>query len=642
MFDLFRSRAKAVRYLLGALLLLVALSMVVTLIPGFGSGSGADDPIVAEIGKEALTAREVQLNIQAALRGQSIPPEMVPHYVPDYINQMISDRALAYQARRMGFEVTDKELADAIRSIVPQLFENGKLVSRDAYENFIAQQNQTVAEFESNVRKQMLLNRLRNLALEGVIVTAEEVETDFRRREEKIALDYVSFTPEKLRSQVQASPQEIQDRYNQRKPSYRIPEKRTFQLVVFDRARIAESISLPEAELRRAYGSNLDRYRTPDRVRVRHILLKTTDKPAGEVDKIRRQAEDLAKQIRGGADFAALARKHSEDPGSAAKGGDLDWVARGQTVKNFENAAFSLKPNEISGVISTEYGFHIIQVLEKQEARLRPFEEVRNELAEELKKQQVIDRMQTLSDELRAALVRNPLSAAELGRKYGVPVIKVENAAAGDPIPEAGANPELAEALRSTGRGEVTPVVQLGEDRLLFAVVNEVHPSRQAELSEVEQQIRAQIVEEKARALARRKAEEAQQKLAGVNNDLKKLAQATGGEFKAAPEFSRDGAVEGLGSASYVAEAFNKPVGAVLGPVQSGESFFIVKVTKKVEPDLSKLAAQRESLVNGIKRRKAAERRELFDDGVFFQLVREGKVKIHEKTVKRLVASYRS
>ena len=111
----------------------------------------------------------------------------------------------------------------------------------------------------------------------------------------------------------------------------------------------------------------------PDRRRVRHILLKTADKPADELPKLQAKAEDLLKQLRAGADFAALARQHSEDTGSAAKGGDLDWVVRGQTVKAFEEAAFSLPLKQVSNVIKTEYGLHILEVLEKQEAHVKTF-----------------------------------------------------------------------------------------------------------------------------------------------------------------------------------------------------------------------------------------------------------------------------
>ena len=126
------------------------------------------------------------------------------------------------------------------------------------------------------------------------------------------------------------------------------------------------------------YNSHKDQYRTPERVHARHILLSTTNKPKDEIPKIQAKAEDLLKQIRGGADFAQLAQKNSEDPGSAAKGGDLGWVVRGQMVKNFEDTVFALKPKEVSNVMTTEYGFHIIQVLEKEPARLRPLDEVKD------------------------------------------------------------------------------------------------------------------------------------------------------------------------------------------------------------------------------------------------------------------------
>lgn len=642
MFDLFRSRAKAVRYLLGALLVLVALSMVITLIPGFGGSGPADDPVVAVIGDEDLTVREVQLNIQAALRGRTIPPELVATYVPQYINQMIAERALAYQARRLGFEVTEADLAQAIQSMFPQMFQDGKFVGRDAYQTFLSQQNMSIAEFESNVRKQMLLTRLRNIVLEGVLVTPGEIEAEFRNKSEQIQVDYVGFRPALLRAQVQVSPQEIQTRFQKDAPAYRIPEKRSFQIVIVDEARVSAGLDVPDLELRRAYEANKDRYRTPERVHVRHILLKTTEKPKEEVDKIRKRAEDLLKQIRGGADFAALASKNSEDPGSAAKGGDLDWVTRGQTVKSFEDTAFSLKPKELSNVITTEYGFHILQLIEKQEPRVKPFEEVKGELASENKRQAVIEKVQISADQIREQLVKSPQQAAEIARKFDAQLVAVDKAGAGDPIPEVGANQDFSEAVRALQKGQVTPIIQLPGNKLVVAVLTDITPSRQAELGEVEKQVREQLLNEKSRDLAKQKGQEAAQRLGGVAGDLKKLAQMTGGEFKSTAPFGRMSAAEGIGASSYVLEAFSKPVGSVLGPIQAAENFFIVKVTGRIEADMTKLPAERDELATQIKRKKAGERRELFDDGVVAALIREGKLKIHENAVRRLVGAYRT
>jgi peptidyl-prolyl cis-trans isomerase D len=158
--------------------------------------------------------------------------------------------------------------------------------------------------------------------------------------------------------------------------------------------KVAATIDIPESELRKAYDANKDKYRTPERVRERHILISTMNKPKEEQAKLEAKAADILKQIRAGGDFAELAKKNSDDPGSAQKGGDLDWVTRGQMVKPFEEASFKLKPNEISDLVKTDYGFHIIQVQQREDARLKPFDEVKAELATGLKKQMVFDRMQ--------------------------------------------------------------------------------------------------------------------------------------------------------------------------------------------------------------------------------------------------------
>ncbi len=640
MFDLFRSRAKAVRYLLGALLMLVAASMVITLIPGWGTDMRSGDMTVAEIGGEVLTVLEVQRAIQMQLRGRSIPPDMAPIFVPQFIDQMITERALAYQAQRMGFTVSERELASTIESIFPQLFEGGKFAGRDAYANLLAQQNLTITEFEANLRKQLLLTKLQSLVAEGVVVSPAEVEREFRRRNDKVIIEHAAVTPEKYRAEVRISGEEIRAYFEKNRTSFRIPEKRSFDLLVIDEAAVARSVTVPEEELRRAYEANREMYRTPERVHVRHILLKTTDKPKEEVPKIKARAEELLKQIRSGADFAELARKHSEDPGSAAKGGDLGWVVRGQTVKAFEDTAFTLKPNQVSNVVVTEYGFHILQVLEKQEARLTPFAEVRDQLAEERKRQLVYDRMQVLSDQARAALQKDPRGAERIARELGIDFVRVPPAAPGDPIPQVGRSRELEEALLPLRAGEVTPVVQVAGNKLVVAAVTEVLPPRQAELAEVEEQIRQRLAEDKVRQLVEQKARELLER-AKASGDLQSAGRQMGLEWKRTQPFARTGAADGLGSAAYLERAFTGRPGEIFGPVAVEDKRFVCKIVEQIPADLGQLAAQRDAIMEWLKSEKARERNELFEQSVRDRLISEGKVKIHQDVINRLVANYR-
>ncbi|HWR51780.1 MAG TPA: peptidyl-prolyl cis-trans isomerase [Bryobacteraceae bacterium] len=642
MFDLFRSRAKAVRYLLGALLMLVAISMVVTLIPGFGGGGGgANDQVVAEIGDDAVTVREVNQQVQNAIRNKTIPRELIQIYVPQMIDEMITQRALVYKAQQLGFRVTEEDIAKTIRTVFPQLFQGGQFAGKEVYAAVLSEQNLTIPEFEANVRKQMMLVRLQNLVAEGVVVTPADVEREFRRRNEKAKIEYIALSADKLRSEVNVTPEQIQQFFQANRGQFQIPEKRNVQVLVVDEAKVAAGITVPDEQLRRAYDTNKDSFRVPERVQARHILLKTTDIPPAEVPKVQARADELLKQLKAGMDFAELAKKNSQDPGSAEKGGDLGWIVRGQTVPAFEQAAFSLKPKELSGVIKTEYGFHIVQVMAKEEAHLKPFEEVKDQIAQELKKQQVIDTMQKLADEARAELAKNPQQAEQIAAKLGIDLVRAQNVAAGNPLPDIGVSADLEEAYTGLPKGGVSPVVQIAPTKLAVATVTDVIPARPAELAEVEGQIRSQLTETAVNTLLDQKARQAADQ-ARASGDLSATAKSLGVEVKTPPEFARNGAAEGIGSAAALAEAFERPVGSVLGPLPIAGQRFIIKVIGKTPADMSQLAASSEEIRQSIKGEKAQERYRLFEDSVRNALMKDGEVKIHKDVVDRLAASYRS
>ena len=424
MFDLFRSRDKAVRIFLTALLSLVALSMVAYLIPGYGgSGATPNDNVVAEVGKRTVTVHDVQMAIRASTKNREIPPAMMAHYVPQMIEQMITEKALIYEANRLGFQVTEADTAKAIREQMPAMFPNGVFVGKEAYAAALAQQDMTIPEFEEYMSNQIMLNRLRSVVLESTVVSRADIEREFRRKNEKATIQYVKVDPAKIQAEVKVTPEEMRDYYEKSKSSFTVAEKRGMKLVVLDPARITESVSVSDPQLRRAYEQNKDRYRTPDRVRARHILLMTSGKSPQEESKIKAKAEDLLKQVKAGGNFAELAKKNSEDPGSKDKGGDLDWVVKGQTVPEFEKALFELKPNEFSGIVKTQYGFHIIQALEKQEAHLKTLDEVKGELTTELKNQMGQNQVQSALDSAVAALKKNPQEVEQIAVQYHLSVV---------------------------------------------------------------------------------------------------------------------------------------------------------------------------------------------------------------------------
>ena len=192
MFDLFRSREKTVRILLGAMLLLVALSMLTYLVPQYDTGAGSSpDQVVAQVGKDTITVSDVQKMVQNTLRSQRLPADIIPNYIPQMVQDMITERALIYEAGRLGFQVTDQDVRDTIRQMAPSLFPDGNFVGKDAYAAMLAQNNLTIAEYEDSLRRQILISRLRNIAVEGTVVSPAEIEQEYKKKYEKIKAQWV-------------------------------------------------------------------------------------------------------------------------------------------------------------------------------------------------------------------------------------------------------------------------------------------------------------------------------------------------------------------------------------------------------------------------------------------------------------------
>jgi peptidyl-prolyl cis-trans isomerase D len=647
MFDLFRSRDKVVRIMLGGLLLVVAASMLTYLVPSYNlGGSGGSDQVVAEIGKEAITVPEVQQIVQMNMKGRQMPAELLPHYVPQYIDSMVTERALAFEAQRLGYKISNDDLAAGIRQTIPQLFQDGKFAGKDAYANILAQQNLTIPQFEEDVARQLLITKMRNVALEGTVVTPQEIEKEYRRRNDKVKIEYVKIAGDKLRSEVQVTPEELRKYYEANKPVYQIPAKRDLGILIVDQAKLEETIQPTDADLMRMYNENKDAYRLPERVDVRHILLKTTDKDPKQEAAVKAKADDLVKQLRAakGANFAEMVKKYSEDPGSAATGGEYKGVVRGQMVPEFEKAAFSLKVNEISDPVKTTYGYHILQVLAHEPAQLKPFNDVKTQLAAEFKKQRVNDLMQQLTDKVQAALTKDPLHPEKVAADLGVQYVKADNVGPGDPLPEVGVNREFEDAIANLKKGEVSQPVAVPANqptKMAMAVCTGETPAHPAAFEEVEGKVRDALVKDKLNKLVDQKATQLADKARANGGDLAAAARSMGLEVKTSDAVDHAGAIEGLGSASMLPDAFTMPVGSIIGPKGfSADSRVVCKVVEKIPADLSAMASQRDSIRNQIKGEKGRARNSLFEEGVREALIKEGKIKIHQDVIDRLLASY--
>jgi peptidyl-prolyl cis-trans isomerase D len=640
MFDLFRSRDKAVRILLGALLVVVGLSMLTYLIPSYNTGSGGDDQVVARVGKEDISLMYIQQLIQATVRGRQLPPEVLPNYIPEIVNNVVTDRALAYEAQRMGLQVNDQQLRQAIEQMMPSLFPDGKFLGKEAYASLLAQQNLTIPDFEADLKRQLLITRLRDIAIEGTVVTQPEIEAEYRKKNEQVKIEFVKISPDKYKSEVQVTPEDLQSYFKANIARYTIPEKRNLVLLIADQSKLQQTLNPTDEQLRVAYNQDQAQFRVPETVKVRHILLKTQGKPASEDPKIKAQAEDILKQVKAGADFTALVKKYSEDTASVATGGVYSVQRNGQMVPEFENAAFSLKPGE-STLIKTTYGYHILQVMQHDAARIKPFDEVKGDLAAQWKKQRVNDLMEQVSDKAQAMLQKDPAHPDKVAADLNMQLVKADDVEAGKPVPEIGANPDLEQAISGLKKGEVTPAVAVAGDKVVVAEVTGVIPSRPATLDEVKDQVRDAIVQNRLTVLVQNHAKELVDK-AKSTGDFAKAAKSMGLDVKTSETFTRSGSVKDVGSASYLQEAFLRPDGAIVGPIATPDGTVIAKVVEHIQPDMSKLAAERATIRDELKSQKARDRNSLFEAGVRDELARQGKIKIYQDVINRLITNYRT
>ena len=641
MFSFFRSQQKLSRHLLGGIMLVIAASMLTYLTnTGLTGTSDGGDTTLAEVAGTKITTQEAQSSLDRLTRGGQLPAEAMEAYFPQIVQQLVDQKAMLLEAGRLGIKVSDEEVLTALVGAFPQYFPDGKLANKDAFEQTLAQQNLTMQGIADEIRDQLLLRKIQTLALSGVVIGSQDVDRALLQKHEKAKIEYIAFPPAKFRDQAKTTPEEVKAAYEKLKATFTRPEKRSFQVLLADQAKVEQTIAVSDAQLRAAYSGNMDNFRMPERVEARHILLMTQGKPDAEKKAALTKAQDLLKQIKAGGDFAALAKANSQDPGSAVKGGDLGFIVKGQTVPEFEKFVFAAKPKDISDIVTTEYGYHIIQVMSKEAARVKPFEEVKATLTAELKKQNVNEKMQQMADQAHAALQKAPGSAAEVAKQFGLELIAANGLAANDPIPGLGPAPEIAGAVLTMKPNEVSAPVFLSGNRIALVVFGSRTPARPAEFAEVQGNVQDRLIADKANQLAEAAAKSAAARITG-GESMEQVAKSLKLEVTKSAEFTRADSVEGLGPAAYLTDVFAKPAGAVIGPIPIEGRNIVYKITERLTPDVKDFAAEREPTITELRQQKARSALDLMTDSVVTKLREDGKLKVHEETLKRMTASLR-
>ena len=509
-----------------------------------------------------------QTELQTQLRDE-LPPELVKSEQARLVDEFISRELLVQRAHDSGYRVSDRELAEAITRI-PELQVEGKF-SRDRYAMLLRQQGRTEPEFEQEFRRDLETSQLRNSIALSSFVTPGELRHRVELQGETRDVAYAVVPAASFAAQVQVTPADITAYYDKNKSQFMSQETVALQYLQLNLADIAAGVQVTEDGLKKYYEETAaERNAVPERRKAAHILIETGSDDAAA----KKNAEALLARVKAGEDFGKLAQENSDDPGSKAAGGDLGWAPKEAYVQPFSEALFAMKKGETSGLVKTQFGYHIIRLEDIEEPRVRGFDEVRAELEPEFRREQAqtlfYEKSQQLADESFASLSE----LDSVAKKLGMTVQALEGftrqggGALGNDrkvIDAAFSNEVLQERQNSQP-------VPIGEDSVVVLRVTDHKPSVQLPLAQVQEQIVTRLREDKARAAATETAT-ALAKRVNAGESLATAATSVGSTPSASQSVGRRGPTA-EGAAPMVPELlkaiFQAPRPAGAGKVSAG------------------------------------------------------------------------
>jgi peptidyl-prolyl cis-trans isomerase D len=622
-------------------LALVVLTFVLFYIPDFmqTSTGAAPNDTVAVVEDREITVREFTRRYSAQLQAyrQAYGAQMNEQLLrqlgieQQILQQLVDEEAMVAEARRQGMSVSDVEIRERILAM-PAFQENGQFFGEQRYRQMLSMNNPplTPTEFEEQIRRSLLVQKLRDAVSGWMSVSDADVADEYRRRNEKVKLDVVPITADAFTSQVSVNDADLAAHFEKNKDRYRIGEKRKVKYAVVDVERVRETVKISDAEIEAFYKQNLATYQMPEEVRASHILFKTEGKTEADVEA---KAAEVLKRAKAGEDFAALAKQYSEDDSNNSKGGDLNYFTRGAMVPEFENAAFSMKTGEISDLVKTSFGFHIIKKVDHKQPTTRPVSEVRGELEDQLKWQKAQSEAEQQAKAL-AAQIKTPADLDRVAKERGLHTQETGLLLRDDPIDGLGPAPEVSAQVFQLQEGGVTPALRVARGWVFAALTGKQDPYV-PELAEVREKVREELARERAGELAKTKAAEIAATLKSAA-DFAAAAKKAGLEVKNTELITRGSAIPEIGVSAEVDKvAFALPQGGVSDPVATAQGTAIIRVVEKAPVSDTDIATGRDTLREEL----VNQRRDQFFSAYMQNAKKNLKIEIRQETLARVVGA---
>jgi peptidyl-prolyl cis-trans isomerase D len=583
MFDFVRSHTKLLQLVL---LVLILPSFVVFGIQGYSKFTEGQQHTVAKVDGHAITQGEWDdaHRLQAErIRRQmpTIDAKLLdsPAARAETLEGLVHERVMQAAAQHGNLSISDNRVARELQTMpeLAQLKRPDGSFDVAGYKAILEAQGMSAASYEArlaqDLRSRQVLRGVTDSVLSSNAVVATALEALLQRRE----IHYASFDTQAYLAKINPSEAEVGAYYKAHEADFRAPEQATIDYVVLDLDSVKKGIAVNEEDLRKYYNENIARYTTAEERRARHILIKADKDAAADVrQKAKARAEALVAEARknpGG--FADLAKKNSEDPGSAAQGGDLDFFGKGAMTKPFEDAVFAMKPGEISNVVETDFGFHVIQLEATRGGEKKPFEAVRASIDDEVRKQLAQKRWAEAAEQFTNTVFEQSDSLQPVIDK-----LKLEKKTAivqRTPAPGATgalASPKLLEQVFSSDSLQSkrnTNALEVGASQLASARVTKYEAAHTLPLAEVKERVRSLLQMEQASALARKDGEA---RLAQLRKDGEGELPNSATVSRAKPEGLQRAALDAV----LRADASKLP--AYVSADVPGQGYFVARIDK--------------------------------------------------------------
>jgi len=601
---------------------------------GVGSFTGSDSLYAAAVNGESISPKEVRRTatqleqFYRQLYGERLTPEVVKSldFKNRALDQMINGMLLKQEARRLGFSVTDEEVRASIQGM-QGLNVDGRF-QREAYFRYLRAIGVTPTEFEAEQRDRLLAQKIEELI--GTSLRSDEpgARELFRFQNEKVNLSFVRVKGSELAKEIKPSDAELAKYYEEHQEAFREPERVGIDYVSYNPKDFAKGGQVSDADIEQEYNAfKAERYTDPEEVHARHVLLTLApDADDKQRDAVRARATAVLERLKKGEDFAVVAKEVSEDKANKDKGGDLGFIRRGNAEEAFESAAFALQAGELSGVVETRFGFHVIKVDERKAPREKPLAEVRDEIAETLRTDRARNaaRDAVFADAEKAG---TGTSLAELAKARGLEVENPPLFAEHEEIRGLGFQRELSKAAFATPPGQAGPVTEVGEALVLFRVREKLQ-SRVPPLADVRDKVETAVRDEQATAKARERAE-AIRKLLAENKTLDEVATADKLAVEETGLFTRAGEyVPRIGSSPELKKgAFQLSAASPVMPdvIVVGGDAYVVVFKDRQPADMAEFDKKKEQLV----KRHLDDQRQAAMTALLNQLKRRATIRIN-------------